>query len=67
MFHTIRNNSSLPCDFGYLTEKCLSAFLPEDMGKIINVNSKKAGGFDKISIHMLKRCGESVCALFASE
>ena len=60
----IPNNSSLPADVNYITDKRLSTvtFSARDIGKIIqNLDSNKAHGHDNLSIRMLKICGDSVC------
>ena len=60
----IPNNSSLPADFNYITDKRLSTvtFSAKDIGKIIqNLDANKAHGHDNISICMLKICGDSIC------
>ena len=58
------NNSSLPADVNYVTDKRLSTvtFSAKDTGKIIqNLDSNKAHGHDNLSISMLKICGDSIC------
>ena len=60
----ISNNSSLPTNVRYITDKRLSivAFSVEDIGKVIqNLDSNKAHRHDNISIRMLKKCGDSIC------
>ena len=60
----IPNNSSLPADVNYITEKCLSTviFSAKDIGIIIqNLDSNKTHGHDNISICILKICGDSIC------
>ena len=60
----IPNNSSLPADVNYITDKRLSTvtFSARDIGKIIqNLDSNKAHGHDKLSIRMLKICDDSFC------
>ena len=60
----IKNESKLPPRLHFLTDKRLSAvkFAVNDILKIIqNLNSNKAHGHDKISIRMLKICGDSLC------
>ena len=60
----IPNNSSLPADVNYITDKRLSTvtFSARDIGKIIqNLDSNKAHGHDNLSIRMLKICGDSIC------
>ena len=60
----IPNNSSLPADVNYITDKRLSTvtFSARDIGKIIqNLDSNKAHGHDNLSILMLKICGDSIC------
>ena len=62
----IPNNSSLPADVNYITDKRLSAviFSAKDIGKIIqNVESNKTHVHNNISICMLKMCGGSICVL----
>ena len=52
----ISNNSSLPADVNYITDKRLSTvtFSARDIGKIIqNLDSNKAHGHDDLSICML--------------
>ena len=58
------NNSSLPVDINYITDKRLSTviFSAKVIGKIIqNLQSNKAHRHDNISIRMLKICGDSIC------
>ena len=58
------NNSSLPGDVDYITDKGLATvtFSVKEIGKIIqNLDLSKAHGHDNISIRMLKICGDSVC------
>ena len=60
----IKNESKLPPRLHFLTNKRLSTvkFVNNDILKIIqNLNSSKAHGHDKISIRMLKICGNSLC------
>ena len=60
----IPNNSSLPADVNYITDKRLSTvtFSARDIRKIIqNLDSNKAHGHDNLSIRMLKICGDSIC------
>ena len=60
----IKNGSKLPPRLHLLTDKCLSMvkFVSNDILKIIqNLNPNKAHGHDKISIRMLKICGDSLC------
>ena len=60
----IPNNSSLPADVNYITDKRLSTvtFSARDIGKIIqNLDSNKAHGHN-LSIRLLKIC-DSVCEL----
>ena len=60
----IPNNSSLPADVNYITDKRLSAvtFLVREIGKIIqNLDSNKAHGHNNLSIRMLKICADSIC------
>ena len=59
----IKNGSKLP-QLHFLTDKRLSTvkFLSNGILKIIqNLNPNKAHGHDKISIRMLKICGNSLC------
>ena len=60
----IPNNSSLPADVNYITDKRLSTvtFSARDIRKIIqNLDSSKSHGHDNLSIRMLKICGDSIC------
>ena len=61
----IKNDSKLPPRLHFLTEKRLSTvkFVNIDILKIQiqNLNPNKAHGHDKISIRMLKICGNSLC------
>ena len=60
----ILNNSPLPVDGNYITDKSLStvAFSAKDIRKIIeNLDSSKAHGHDNLSTRMLKICGDSIC------
>ena len=60
----ISNNSSLPADVNYITDKRLSTvtFSARDIGKIIqNLDSNKAHGHENLGIRMLKICGDSIC------
>ena len=60
----IKNGSKLPPRVHFLTDKRLSTvkFVSNDILKIIqNLNPNKAHGHDKISIWMLKICGDSLC------
>ena len=60
----IKNDSKLPPRLHFLTDKRLSTvkFVNTDILKIIqNLNPNKAHGHDKISIQMLKICGNSLC------
>ena len=51
MCKLVENARKLPID----------SFTTDDIAKIIiNLNPNKAHGFDMISIHMLKICGDSV-------
>ena len=62
----IPNNSSLPADVNYITDKRLSTvtFSAKAIGKIIqNLDSNKAHEHDNISIRMLKVYGDSICVL----
>ena len=59
----IPNNSSLPADVNYITDKRLSTvtFSARDIGKIIqNLDSNKAHGHHNLSMRMLKICGDSI-------
>ena len=59
-----QNESKLPLQLHFLTDKCLSIikFVNNDILKIIqNLKPNKAHGHDKISIWMLKLCGDSLC------
>ena len=59
----IDNNSSLPKNLIYLTEKRLSkiSFSEDDIAKIIqNLDPNKAHCHDQISIRMLKICGKTI-------
>ena len=63
----IPNNSSLPADVNYITDKRRSTvtFSAKDIGKIIqNLDSDKAHGHDNLSIHMLKICGVPLEMIF---
>ena len=60
----IKNDSKLYPRFHFLTDKRLSTvkFVNTDILKIIqNLNPNKDHGHDKISIRMLKLCGNSLC------
>ena len=60
----IKNDSKLYPRLQFLTDKRLSAvkFVNTDILKIIqNLNPNKVHGHDKISIRMLKLCGNSLC------
>ena len=60
----IKNDSKLPPRLHFLTDKRLSTvkFVNTDILKIIqNLDPNKAHGHDKISIRMLKICGNSLC------
>ena len=58
----ITNNSSLPADVNYITDKSSVTFSAEDIGKIIqNLDSNKAHDHDNISIYTLKICDDSIC------
>ena len=60
----IENNSSLPSEIYFWTNKTLSKieFSEEEIYKMIGcLDSNKAHGHDMISIRMLKLCGRSVC------
>ena len=59
----IKNDSKLPPRLHFLTDKRLSTlkFVNTGILKIIkNLNQNKAHGHDKISIRMLKICGNSI-------
>ena len=59
----VENSSNLPTNSFKRTNKVLStvSFTKDDIAKIIqNLNPNKAHGFDMISIHMIKICGESI-------
>ena len=59
----IPNRRSVLADVNYIYDKGLSTvtFLTKDTGKIIqNLDSKKAHGYDNMSIRMLKICGDSI-------
>ena len=59
----IPNNSSLPADVNYITDKRLSSvtFSARDIGKTIqNLDSTKAHSHDILSISMLKICDGSI-------
>ena len=60
----ITNNSKLPTNPSYLTDKPLSTttFSANDIGKIIrSLNPNKAHGYDNLSIRMLKLCSDAIC------
>ena len=60
----IKNDSKLPPRLHLLTDKSLSKvkFVNTDILKIIqNLNPNKAHGHEKISIRILKICGNSLC------
>ena len=60
----IDNNSSLPKNLIYLTEKRLSKirFSEDDIAEIIqNLDPNKAHGHDQISVRRLKICGKTIC------
>ena len=60
----IENNSSLPSEVFFWTNKTLSniEFSEDEIFKMIgSLDSNKAHGHDKISIRMLKLCGRSIC------
>ena len=60
----IKNESKLPPRLYFLTDQCLSVvkFVNNDILRIIqNLNPNKSHGHDKISIRMLKLCGDSLC------
>ena len=59
----IPNNSSLPADVNYITEKRLSTvtFSVRDIGKIIQNLDSNTYGHGNLSICMLKMCGDSIC------
>ena len=59
----IPNNSFLPADVNYVTDKRLSTvtFLARDIGKIIqHIDSNKAHGHHNLSMRMLKICCDSI-------
>ena len=60
----LSNNSVLPTNLPQLTSKCLDSihFSSSDIAKIISrLDSNKAHGHDKLSIRMIKLCGNSIC------
>ena len=60
----IKSGSKLPPRLHFLTDKRLSMvkFVNNDILKIIqNLNPNKAHGYDKISIRLLRLCGDSLC------
>ena len=60
----ITNQSKLPTNPSYLTDKLLSTitFSDEDIGKIIqSLDPNKAHGHNNLSIHMLKLCCDAIC------
>ena len=60
----IKNDSKLPPRLHFLTDKHLSTvkFVNTDILKIVqNLKPNKAHGHDKISIQVLKICGNSLC------
>ena len=63
-YSLIKNESKLPPRLHFLTDNCLSMvkFVNNDILKIIqNLNPNKAHGYDKISIRLLRLCGDSLC------
>ena len=63
-YSLIKNESKLPPWLHFLTDKSLSMvkFVNNDILKIIqNLNPNKAHGYDKISIRLLRLCGDSLC------
>ena len=61
---SINNNSTLPVNVQYLTEKRLFSFdfSEDDIMKVIQkLDPNKAHGQDNISIRMIKICGKSIC------
>ena len=65
-YSLILNNSSLPGDANYITDKRLSTvtFSAEDIGRIIQDLDSSEGYGHNISIHILKICGDSICIPF---
>ena len=60
----LANHSELPTGLSFRTNKRLSSitFSAEYIGKIIQgLDDNKAHGHDKISIRMLKICGDTIC------
>ena len=69
IFHlcsSINNNSKLPTNFSYVTEKRLvnATFSIEEIGNIMQgLDPNKVHSQDKISICMLEICGNAICKL----
>ena len=60
----IKNERKLPPRLHFLTDKRLSIikFVNNDILKVVQtLNPNKAHGHDKISIRLLKLCGDSLC------
>ena len=60
----LQNSSKLPTNLASRTDQSLTSinFSQDDILKIIqNLNPNKAHGPDKISIRMIKICGNSLC------
>ena len=60
----INNSGKLPTSFDYIIEKRLDSviFSIDEIGNIIQgLDLNKVHGQNKISIHMLKICGNSIC------
>ena len=60
----INNDSKLPTNFTYITEKCLDnvTFSIEEIGNIIQgLDPNKARGQDKINVRIQEICVNSVC------
>ena len=60
----LQNSSKLPTNLASRTDQSLTSinFSQDDILKIIqNLNPNKAHGSDKISIRMIKICGNSLC------
>ena len=60
----LSDNSALPTNLPQLTSKCLDSihFSSSEIVKIINrLDPNKAHGHDKLSIRMIKQCGNSIC------
>ena len=63
-YSLIKNESKLPPRLNFLTDNSLSMvkFVNNDISKIIqNLNPNKAHGYGKISIRLLRLCGDSLC------